>query len=517
MRIPPVGATDQLSVTPYAHAARAALDRAADEDPLAKGDSYASLSESHKDVFRKHSSTRTLEEKTEALEAPIVRHATVEVRLVGFDGDGVAGVRLTERDFAPYLDALRADVPHVSVASPDDDDDHDDDDDDDDDGRISPGPITTRFRFHVTRASRQLCAKIAAAIDDAIERADATRGALASATVESSAVTAIPHDVVDALIAGDHASAAASASHVLYVLNPAPKAYASPTRGARAYAYAYDSAVGRPPGQSSTGASGCVGQLWTGDDAAGGSSSGGRYAWFDLTAGPVSYGPSDGGEGAVHALPRVHAAHARRPDQLAVTIAGLLRRASNHLLAPPAARAVAPRVWRETTVKIVRVTDLPRGNERRVPPLGIGDIESALRKAAAMPRFSGDVGGDDVGATTTPAVHVTETEVGVGSCSLCVAAMHRALKATARSSDPGSSPAAAAGTAEPPTPAPRRAKTASGCSTWTSEGPRGERTGSFSTRPSCGTGCARFDRESRTRSRWTSATRAPGTTATGYG
>ena len=34
---------------------------------------------------------------------------------------------------------------------------------------------------------------------------------------------------------------------------------------------------------------------------------------------------------------------------------------------------------------------------------------------------------------------MTETEVGVGSCSLCVAAMHRALKATARSSDPGSS------------------------------------------------------------------------------
>ena len=133
MRIPRVGATDQLGVTPYAHAARAALDRAADEDPLAKGDSYASLSESHKDVFRRHSSTRTLEEKTEALEAPIVRHATVEVRLVGFDGDGVAEVRLTERDFAPYLDALRADVPHVSLTSPDDDDDDVDDDDDDDD------------------------------------------------------------------------------------------------------------------------------------------------------------------------------------------------------------------------------------------------------------------------------------------------------------------------------------------------------------------------------------------------
>ena len=35
---------------------------------------------------------------------------TVEVKLVGFDGDGHLGVALSERDFAPYLAALRADV-----------------------------------------------------------------------------------------------------------------------------------------------------------------------------------------------------------------------------------------------------------------------------------------------------------------------------------------------------------------------------------------------------------------------
>ena len=325
-------------MTPYAHAARAALDRAADEDPLAKGDSYASLSESHKDVFRRHSSTRTLEEKTESLEAPIVRHATVEVRLVGFDGDGVAEVRLTERDFAPYLDALRADVPHVALASPDDDDE-----DDGDDGRIAPGPITTRFRFHVTRASRRLCAKIAAAIDDAIERADATRGSLASATVESSAVTAIPHDVVDAIIANDHAKAAD-------VRNARPSTSSTrrprrTRREARAAARAYDSAVGSPSLPS-----GFVGRGARARRVASASCgpafipsrtfrfTNGRYAWFDLTAGPTSYGPSDGGEGAVHALPSAGsvAAHRRRPDQLAVAIAGLLRRAANHLLAPPA-------------------------------------------------------------------------------------------------------------------------------------------------------------------------------------
>ena len=150
-------------------------------------------------------------------------------------------------------------------------------------------------------------------------------------------MTAIPHDVVDALIAGDRASAADAGTHVLYVLNPAPKAYASPTRGARAYAYAYDSAVGRPPGQSSTGASGCVGQL------------GGRfkrpdgfkrlYAWFDLTRVDVD-GPSDGGEGATHAFPRVHAAH--RDDRTSCRrCRGVERRAAN---TPRPAAAVAPKV-----------------------------------------------------------------------------------------------------------------------------------------------------------------------------
>ena len=98
---PGVAASDQLGVTPYAHAARAALDNAAVSDPLARDDSYASLSETHKDVFRRHSATQTLREKADFIKAPIVRHATVEVRLVGFDGDGAEGVRLTERDFTP--------------------------------------------------------------------------------------------------------------------------------------------------------------------------------------------------------------------------------------------------------------------------------------------------------------------------------------------------------------------------------------------------------------------------------
>lgn len=54
--------------------------------------------------------TGTLAEKIAALAKPMEQAITVEVKLVGFDGDGYLGVTLGERDFAPYVEALRADV-----------------------------------------------------------------------------------------------------------------------------------------------------------------------------------------------------------------------------------------------------------------------------------------------------------------------------------------------------------------------------------------------------------------------
>ena len=67
---------------------------------------------------------------------------------------------------------------------------------------------------------------------------------------------------------------------------------------------------------------------------------------------------------------------------------------------------------------------------------GPASATEALRAAAV---FGGvdDASGVDGAIQAKPAVTVHEVEVGIGSCSLCVAAMHRALKATARSSDPG--------------------------------------------------------------------------------
>ena len=94
---------------PQGHGAKATLDRAADDDPGATRDSYAELSDRDKEYFRR-APLGTLEDKRRRLREPAVHTVTVEVRLVGFDGDGAHAVRLGDRDFAPYLDALRSDV-----------------------------------------------------------------------------------------------------------------------------------------------------------------------------------------------------------------------------------------------------------------------------------------------------------------------------------------------------------------------------------------------------------------------
>ena len=78
--------------SPGGHGARASLDRAADADPLATRDSYADLSASHEAHFRRagRSSGGSLDAKIERLATPLEQTLTVEVKLVGFDGDARA-------------------------------------------------------------------------------------------------------------------------------------------------------------------------------------------------------------------------------------------------------------------------------------------------------------------------------------------------------------------------------------------------------------------------------------------
>ena len=401
---------EHLGMHPQGHGAKATLDRAADDDPGATRDSYAELSDRDKDYFRR-APLGTLEDKLRRLREPLAHTVTVEVRLVGFDGDGAHAVRLGDRDFAPYLDALRSDVV-ARVLS---------DDPDPPAGRDGPPrpedprldaprnatadgvsralPITTQFYFHVTRASPKLNAAVESAIRDAVASGLAPPADDSDdADTDASSPALVPHEVVDDVLAEDHRRS--SSAYAVYLLNPNPP-------GDRPYAYSYRAARSDAGERGREGQPGCPGQLWVSSE---------RRVWFDLTAGPSGYGPRRGGEGAsLGVLPRVRAAHADRPSALVPPLVGTLRRACAHLFAPPMERAPTRR-WDDTAVVVIRVTDAPGGNADAAPTLGLELAERALADAL------------EPGQT----VRVTETEVSVGTCATCAAAMHRALKTPGR-------------------------------------------------------------------------------------
>ena len=198
---------------------------------------------------------------------------------MGFDGDGAHAVRLGDRDFAPYLDALRSDVVARIL--------HDDPpagrdvsrrvradsldgvaaDDENDASRALP--ITTRFYFHVTRASPKLNAAVEAAIRDAIASKSGSSGSLDD-SLDPASPALVPHEAVDDVLAQDHRRS--SSAYTVYLLNPNPP-------GDRPYAYSYRA---RSPAANGSEAN---------PDARASCRSSERRVWFDLTAKPSSAGP----------------------------------------------------------------------------------------------------------------------------------------------------------------------------------------------------------------------------------
>ena len=251
----------------------------------------------------------TLEDKRRRLREPAVHTVTVEVRLVGFDGDGARAVRLGDRDFAPYLDALRSDVVarilhddppagrDVSRRGSADSLDGVAADDENDASRALP--ITTRFYFHVTRASPKLNAAVEAAIRDA-DRVEVRLVRLARR---------FPRPRVARARASRGGGRRLGPGPPPVLLRVYRVPFSTRTHPAIARTRTRTAPRRSPAGQRGReGQPGCPGQLWVSSE---------RRVWFDLTAGPSSYGPRRGGEGAsLGALPRVRAAHADVPSAL---------------------------------------------------------------------------------------------------------------------------------------------------------------------------------------------------------
>ena len=283
--------------------------------------------------------------------------------------------------------------------------------------------MRTRFLPSVSAAPRSLAAQLAVALEAA---------ALAAPSGNASSLALVPHSVADALVAADFRAAAATrgASYALYVLNPAPPR-------SRPYAYSF-------PGRGQP----CAATLWAARA---------RYAWLDLSAGPVAYGPRSAREmraGGVSpasfprpagAFARGAAGELRAPGadgvaaataggatssregraQLAATLLGVVRAASQQLLAPPLAHAPVG-LWRHTEVALLRVSDVledTRPNATSSSSAASGAVSGFDAEALRRELLAAQLG---------PAtVSVTVRELSFGTCELCGVAFATALRSRA--------------------------------------------------------------------------------------
>lgn len=365
-----------------------ALDPVA--DPFAERDAFVHLSEGELRSSWSADDGSSLNSKLEALTA--VEHALfVEVRLVGFQGEGNGGVTMPEHALARYLEAMSVSEPaHVL-------------------GRQGDGHGARRTRisykphFHVTHAPKELTGRIEREIAEHVgERDDGT----------------VPFDAVDALLDADHQTSAEA--FTLYLLSPnAPR---GPAVARARYSYTQpEGGVSLQPRRDGAPAhSGeCTALAWLAR---------GRYAWVDLSAGPVSYGPSTTGLGAVNerTLPAVRAS--APVLELALELAALAADGALHILAPPIMRLPAPPT-RRTVVRVYEIR------------LDLGASHTHKGRMRELEDAS-EASGIDFRAIETElqrvrlpneAVSLETVVMPLGSCAPCAAALQYALQARSSS------------------------------------------------------------------------------------
>uniref|UniRef100_A0A383W0V6 DUF7906 domain-containing protein n=1 Tax=Tetradesmus obliquus TaxID=3088 RepID=A0A383W0V6_TETOB len=213
---------------------------------------------------------------------------TVDVKLVGFAGDGNEALHIADHELQMFLRTLHKQLETVAL-------------------HPSPAHMTLKpeIVFRVQPAYYELSGKVAAAINQAINTGQP------SSTYTSYPLHLVPYGEVDKLLQEDFGHG--DGSYTIYLLNPPAHA---------PYAYSY-----QPPGSNQN--ESCPGSLWVSDK---------RYAWFDLTANLTFYGPGPGGKGQVFAHSTPILKHYKAQDvHRAITpdLAALVWSACQHLVWPP--------------------------------------------------------------------------------------------------------------------------------------------------------------------------------------
>lgn len=289
----------------------------------------------------------------------------VDIKLVGFNGDGNEGIQVTEHDLGRYLHALPPDLPSV-VLQP-----------------LSELALKPHLAFAVERLDTGFHNRIEQAIQNSVHRA--------RAGVQVHNAPRIPYKVVDSLI-GEHYKPS-NAALTLYILNP--KAI-----DAESYLYQYDDDERHNQELSNS----CPGTLYVGTRP---------YVWIDLTATVRYYGPGTGHKGQVyvHSFPRVSEykqsinSHAILPD-----MAALIWSSCQHLLWPPVMHSHM-KPAKKLDIHVIHMHDTLVAPTHRT--LGLDLMQDQLQRSPA--------------AQATE-ISISQSSISFARCNLCVAAYNNALR-----------------------------------------------------------------------------------------
>lgn len=292
-------------------------------DPLADVDTYKLLTQADIEGQWSQDDGRNVTEKMkELMSFGSITH--VDVKLVGFDGDGNYDLKVDEADFLRYFETvLEEHEKEAMVVNAKK-------------GKSHILPIRKRFFFRVIKAKASINEDITNRIRSWIvtKNSNDIDEAIRSGS-------RVPVNLVDEVIRKDYLSGDLSQTHTIYLLNPkrvvvkdSPAADADPGAGGgggdpkekrnpvfkegdnggfqdtawmdninensddeSVVTYSYDPTerdATRDPNSNPP----CGTTMWAGRE---------RYMWIDLTAGPVLYGPHTSGEGLVSefSIPRL--------------------------------------------------------------------------------------------------------------------------------------------------------------------------------------------------------------------
>jgi hypothetical protein len=297
-------------------------------DPLGDIDMYRQLSQADVEgQWSKDDGRNATQKMAELLTFGSIVH--VDVKLVGFDGDGNYGLKVNEADFLRYFETVLEEHEKEAMVL------------NSQSGGSHSLPITRKFFFRVIKAKKSINEDISSRIRSWLLTDDQETGHAASTR------HTVPVGIVDDVISKDYSESDLSQTHTIYLLNPkrvfAPPKQKLPPHGAVADSsssdpgnagkgndalpnfkegvassgspddkwtggatdeepdviqYEYDPSARQADGSRDAGAGkvfghrrhGCGASMWAGQQ---------RYMWIDLTAGPLLYGPHTSGEGLV--------------------------------------------------------------------------------------------------------------------------------------------------------------------------------------------------------------------------